>query len=93
MVMPLLSVTLIGLAMAAGVIAWRRDGLVTALLYGVAGAWLGFIVCGVPGLLIDVALGDGKFVAILGHLGAVCGAAFALTRLQARGELAGRRAG
>lgn len=79
MLMPALSVTVIGIAIAVLAIM-RGKGATGALLSGVLGAWLGFIVGAIPGLVLDVVLGDGRFLALLGHIGAVGGALVAVMR-------------
>lgn len=83
MLMPGLSVTLIGLAIAAlGII--RHKAALPALLRGLIGAWVGFVGLALIGLVVDVILFDGSYVAILGHLGAATGAAIAVARTSAR---------
>lgn len=79
MLMPTLSVTVIGvvvapLAMARG----ARPGV--ALVRGVVGAWLGFLAGAIPGVLIDVATSSGWYVAVPGHAGALAGASVGLRR-------------
>jgi hypothetical protein len=82
MLMPGLSVTAIGIAVA--VVAIIRGMPATgALLRGLVGGWLGFLVGAVPGVLLDVLLADGVYVAVLGHLGAAGGAAVAVVRAPA----------
>ena len=83
MLMPGLSVTLIGLAIAAIAIALRKP-VVPALLWGLLGAWVGFAALGLVGMVVDVVLFNGVYVAILGHIGAVIGAAIAVARAGAR---------
>jgi len=83
MLMPGLSVTLIGLAIAAIAIALRKP-VVPALLWGLLGAWAGFAALGLVGLVVDVVLFNGVYVAILGHIGAAIGAAIAIGRARAR---------
>lgn len=48
--------------------------------WGVLGAWLGFLVGAIPGLLIDVVTNGGGYVALLGHAGALAGAYLGLRR-------------
>jgi hypothetical protein len=79
MLMPALSVTLIGLAIAAAGIITHRPVL-PALLRGLVGAWLGFLLGGLIGLVLDVVLTDGVFVALLGHIGAAATAAVVVAR-------------
>jgi hypothetical protein len=83
MLMPGLSVTLIGLGIAAVAIA-RRKPVLPALLCGLIGAWVGFAGLALIGLVIDIILFDGAYVTILGHIGAVIGAAIAVARAGAR---------
>jgi hypothetical protein len=82
MLLPTFSVTIIGLL--AGVIALLlgryRPG--PTLLRGLAGAWIGFIVGALVGLIIDVTLQTGVHVAMIGHVAAALGAFGALARLR-----------
>lgn len=83
MLMPGLSVTVIGLVIAAfGIV--RHKPVLPALLRGLIGAWAGFAGLALIGLVVDVLLFDGVYVAILGHIGAAIGAAIAVGRARAR---------
>jgi hypothetical protein len=79
MLMPGLSVTLIGLAIAVAGIVMHRP-VPPTLLRGLIGAWAGFLTFGLVGLVLDVVLGNGTFVAFLGHLGAAVTAAIVVAR-------------
>lgn len=78
--MPTLSVTVIGLlgAVVTAVGARRISG--GAVLRGLGGAWLGFGVGALVGVVIDVVTAGGTFVPVLGHAGAVAGTAIAHSR-------------
>lgn len=78
MLLPTLSVTAIGLVVGlVGAIGLRRLSL-GCVGWSLAGAWAGFLAGGVPGVLVDVVLGTGVWLAVIGHGGAVVGAVFAL---------------
>lgn len=83
MLMPGVSVTAIGLAIAAIAIA-RGGPTLPALLRGLIGAWVGFAGLALIGLAIDVILFDGAYVAVLGHIGAAISAAIAVSRVRAQ---------
>lgn len=90
MVMPLLSVTVIGLVVglvAGG--ATRRP--VRGVLHGVLGAWAGFAVGGLVGVIVDVVAATGDWLAWLGHGGAVLGASTSFGIRPLRREQAGTR--
>jgi hypothetical protein len=88
MLMPALSVTGIGIAIAVMAII-RGKPATGALLRGLLGAWLGFVAGAVPGVLLDIVLTNGVYVALLGHVGAAAGAIVAIT--QSRAVAATRR--
>jgi hypothetical protein len=73
--MPVASVTLIGLFGAVVALASRGWSSRAALGRGLVGAWVGFVVGGTVGLMVDVVSHSGQYVAILGHLGAIVGTA------------------
>lgn len=77
MLMPLLSVTAIGLVTAVLVIITRHAPPVRALLLGLGGAWAGFLAGALVGVVVDVIAGTGWAVALAGHVVAVVGAAVA----------------
>ncbi|MDA3648833.1 hypothetical protein LZ318_06085 [Saccharopolyspora indica] len=77
MLMPLLSVTAIGLVTAVLVVITRHAPPVRALLLGLVGAWAGFAGGAVVGVVVDVIAGTGWMVALAGHVVAVIGAAAA----------------
>lgn len=78
MLMPVLSVTLIGIAAAvAAAVRWQRPFFVSVTL-GFAGAWVGFLAGALVGVAIDALLSIGVFVAIIGHAAAAAGAFFAV---------------
>jgi outer membrane lipoprotein SlyB len=72
MFIPAISVTFIGLVV--GVLASPRWGLVRGLIRGLGGAWIGFVVGGLLGAIVDVVSGTGIWVAVAGHIGAFAGA-------------------
>jgi uncharacterized membrane protein YeaQ/YmgE (transglycosylase-associated protein family) len=82
MLMPAASVTLIGLV--AGLIGYliTRNRLVPAFGLGVVGAWVGFAAGALIGVIVDVVLGEGMFVAIIGHAVAGIGAIAVLRRFR-----------
>ena len=77
MLMPTVSVTLIGIAVAIVGIAQGRPSGAT-LRHSLVGAWLGFVVGALPGLVLDIILTDGVFLPLLGHVAALAGAAIAV---------------
>lgn len=77
MLMPALSVTLIGIAVAMVGMARRRPRP-AMLRRGLVGAWLGFLVGAMPGVLLDVILADGVYLPLFGHVAALAGAAIAV---------------
>jgi hypothetical protein len=79
MLLPALSVTLIGIVTALFAIV-RGGAAGQLLLRGLLGAWLGFVAGAIPGVLLDVILGDGVYVALIGHGAAVAGAVIAVRR-------------
>lgn len=79
MLMPALSVTVIGIVIAVvGII--RGKPATAMLLRGLVGAWLGFVPGVIPGVMLDVILTNGVYVALLGHIGALAGGAVAVAR-------------
>lgn len=80
MLLPAVSVTLIGLVAGLIFTLLRRSKPLVMLLLGVAGAWVGFLVGAVFGIAIDVISQSGVFVAILGHLMAIPGSLVSLMR-------------
>ena len=80
MLMPLVSVTSIGLVAAAVALLLGRRTVLGAGLRGLLGAWGGFVLGAVAGVLVDVLAGNGVYLPIVGHFGAVVGAAWALSR-------------
>lgn len=76
MVMPALTVTAIGvLAVLATAFVAREHPSARGVVYALAGAWAGFVVGGLAGLVADVITGGGTSLAIMGHSVAVVGAA------------------
>lgn len=84
MLLPTLSVTVIGLIAGLVSLLLGRDQRRLALLVGVAGAWIGFLAGGLVGVALDVTLGTGGFVAVIGHAGAALGALLAVGRFAGR---------
>ena len=77
MLMPALSVTLIGLVV--GVVAGLAGGRPgKAIGRGLIGAWIGFALGAVAGLVVDLAVQTGYGVAIAGHISALARAIVAL---------------
>ncbi|MFP3914152.1 MAG: hypothetical protein ACLFWM_04695 [Actinomycetota bacterium] len=75
MLMPTLSVTLIGLTI--GAVAGLTRGLPgRGILVGTVAAWAGFVVGAFVGVLLDALLGTGVWLAWLGHGGALVAASF-----------------
>ncbi|MFC7406039.1 hypothetical protein [Georgenia alba] len=79
MLMPTLSVTAIGLVVAAVWMIRGRPATAT-LLKGLVGAWLGFLAGALVGVVFDVVLLDGIYVALFGHAFAVVGAVLVVIR-------------
>lgn len=75
---PTLSVTLIGLLVAAAVMVVTRSSDWAIVLVGLLGAWFGFGVGALLGVLVDVVFSTGIFVALAGHVLALVGAAIAV---------------
>lgn len=80
MLMPLVSVTAIGIVAALVARLWGGRAFKGAGLRGLLGAWGGFALGALVGVLVDVATGRGVYVAIVGHAAVVGGAAWILTR-------------
>lgn len=74
MLMPTLSVTIIGVLVALGAVAVRHASLGRALLFGLAGAWAGFLAGALVGVVIDVVAGTGWMLALSGHVAALAAA-------------------
>lgn len=72
-VFPTLSVTAIGLVIGGLGLALARDGW-APLLAGLFGAWLGFGLGAVIGVVFDIIAGTGTGVALAGHALAIVGA-------------------
>jgi hypothetical protein len=72
--MPLLSVTFIGLVIGTIVAVGRRAAPFRIAARALAGAWLGFITGALCGVFVDIAMGSGSTLAVLGHAGAGAGA-------------------
>jgi uncharacterized membrane protein YeaQ/YmgE (transglycosylase-associated protein family) len=87
MLLPTVSVTMIGLIASLIAIGVRRSQPAQGLLLGVVGAWAGFIVGALIGVVIDIVARTGIYVALLGHLGAVVGTVLALTRFRTLNKL------
>jgi uncharacterized membrane protein YeaQ/YmgE (transglycosylase-associated protein family) len=81
MLLPTVSVTVIGLIAGPLAVVMGRSRPARALLLGVVGAWAGFVVGALVGVALDV-VGSGTYLAIVGHLMAVIGAVVALARLR-----------
>jgi hypothetical protein len=85
MLLPTLSVTVIGLIAGLLAVVAGGGGRVRALLLGVVGAWAGFVMGAIIGIGIDVVVQSGIYVGIVGHLiamgGAVCRRTYAFPNL------------
>lgn len=84
MLMPTLSVTAIGVLVAVAAMTIRRSSPGHAFLLGVVGAWIGFALGAVAGMLVDVVAGTGWVLALSGHVAACAvavGLAFSRRRL------------
>lgn len=92
MVFPILSVTFIGLVVAAAVSVTRKSPPRRTLIEGVLGAWLAFILGALAGVLVDVIMGSGVYLAIFGHLAALAGA-FVGARRKGRNDAVRHQAG
>jgi hypothetical protein len=78
MVMPLLSVTVIGVIV--GMVAGAATGKIGRRpIEGVVAAWLGFLAGAVLGILLDILAGTGWIVAWFGHAAALAGAVASFT--------------
>lgn len=73
MLMPVFSVSVIGLVGASVTLLLRRRRAGPAVVRGLLGAWAGFLVGGALGGVIDVVAGSGVYIAYIGHLGALLG--------------------
>jgi hypothetical protein len=82
MLLPTISVTVIGLIAGLLVVVTGASRPARALLLSVVGAWVGFVVGAIIGVTIDVVVQSGIYLAIVGHLMAVVGAVVALTRFR-----------
>ena len=82
MLLPTVSVTVIGLIAGLLVVFMGARRPARALLLGVVGAWAGFVVGAIIGVAIDVVVQSGIYLAIVGHLMAVVGSVVALTRFR-----------
>jgi ribose/xylose/arabinose/galactoside ABC-type transport system permease subunit len=73
MLTPTFSVSAIGLVGALAALLLRRQPARSAFGRGLLGAWVGFLLGGVLGVVIYVVTLNGAFVVYLGHLGALLG--------------------
>jgi hypothetical protein len=80
---PTLSVTLIGLLIGIGVMMVTKADW-TTVLAGLVGSWVGFAVGTLAGVALDIIFATGLWVALVGHVVAVVGAALAVRLRQAR---------
>jgi hypothetical protein len=80
MIMPLVSVTFIGLTVAVALAAARQRSIPGALGRGIAGAWAGFACGALVGLTADVVLSAGGTLAVVGHYAAIGGAVTAAAK-------------
>ncbi|OQS15800.1 hypothetical protein B0T36_07465 [Nocardia donostiensis] len=75
MLMPIVSVTVLGFVIAVVSVVVRRTPVGRSLLLGIVGAWLGFAAGSIAGALVDVVLGTGWVLALAGHTAAFAAAA------------------
>jgi hypothetical protein len=80
MIMPLLSVTFIGLTVGLAFVAARQMSILGAVAHSIAGAWAGFVGGALLGLVADITLNTGGALAVLGHYAAIGGAVAADAR-------------
>jgi hypothetical protein len=78
MLLPTVSVAVIGLIAGLLALVVGRSRPARALLLGVVGAWLGFLVGAIVGVSVDIVVESGIYLGIVGHLMAVVGAVVAL---------------
>lgn len=78
MLLPAVSVTVIGLTAGLIFVILRKDN--SGAPRGIAGAWVGFIIGAIFGVIVDVIAQTGIFLGIVGHLMAVFGSFVALYR-------------
>lgn len=89
MLLPTVSVTVIGLIAGLIFVVVRSSQPLPTLLLGVAGAWVGFIVGAIFGVVVDVIAQTGVYLGIVGHLMTIPGVVVALLRFQAVKENVG----
>ena len=82
MLLPAVSVTVIGLIAGLLFIIVGEKRLMYTLPRGIAGAWIGFIMGTILGVIIDVIAQTGIFLGIMGHLMAVFGSIATLNRFR-----------
>jgi hypothetical protein len=83
MLLPAVSVTVVGLIAGLIFVIIKRIRPLLALFWGVAGAWIGFILGAVCGVTIDVIAQTGIYVGIAGHIMALLGSTLTLLRFPA----------
>lgn len=81
---PTLSVTLIGLLVGVAVMLASGSKDRMTVLAALLGAWVGFGVGALFGVILDVVLTTGTWVALIGHVLALVGAAIAVRLRLAR---------
>ena len=74
---PTISVTLIGLLVGGALMVVTKSRAAT-LVAGLVGAWVGFGVGALIGVVLDSLLATGMWVALAGHVLALLGAALAV---------------
>ena len=82
MLLPAVSVTFIGVIAGLIFVILRRKRLRFTLPRGIFGAWIGFIMGTILGVIIDVIAQTGIFLGIMGHLMAVFGSSATLNRFR-----------
>lgn len=84
MLLPTVSVTVTGLIAGMIFVVVSRIQPLRTLLAGVAGAWIGFSIGAVSGVIVDVIAQTGVYLVIVGHLLAILGSVVALFLFRAK---------
>ena len=85
MLLPTITVTVIGLLFAAIAAAVHRRAAAWVVLLGVVGAWVGYLVGAGAGRVLDAATASDRMLDVFGHLGAIVVAAWVVDRYAAIG--------
>jgi hypothetical protein len=90
--MPAVSVTVLGVVAGFIGLLLVRHRSWSSMVHGIAGAWVGFIAGAIVAIILDVVLGSGTLLPVLGHAAAAAGALVAVIRLRSRSDLTAHRA-